>query len=259
MTSAALAAAMDYIARGYSVIPFCTGRKAPALAPGEIQTYRARAAHMRRIRQWFSSDGYNVGVITGSSWQLLVLDVDGDEGAQSMRGLPNPPTPRVLTHRGYHAWFHYDGPPRRTRIKALPGIYILADNGQVLAPPSVHPCGTAYGWQEMLSLSEMPLAPAPSWLRDLLQTPTSDLSTAPSTTTETTAPKDRDQPQGQQGILYSLLPLSSIDQSFQLVDALALAEGGRVTWTPGEIGELYRKPEVALRCAAVLERLVGRS
>jgi len=32
-----------------------------------------------------------------------------------------------------------------------------------------------------------------------------------------------------------------------------------VTWTPAEIGELYRKPEVALRCAAVLERLVGRS
>jgi Bifunctional DNA primase/polymerase, N-terminal len=252
MTSAALAAAMDYIARGYSVIPFYKGGKVPALAPGEIQTYRARAAHMRRVRQWFSDDGYNVGVITGYNWHLLVLDVDGDEGTQSMRGIPNPPTPRVLTPRGYHAWFHYDGPPTRTRIKALPGIGILADNWQVLAPPSVHPNGTAYGWQEMLSLSEMPLAPVPSWLLDLLQTPTSDAFAAP-----TTAPKDQYQPQGGQGILYSLSPLSDISHLFQVVDVVA--EVGRVTWTPPEIGELYRKPEVALRCAAVLERLVGRS
>jgi hypothetical protein len=51
MTSAALAAAVDYIARGYRAIPFHNGGKVPALAPGEIQTYRAQAAHMRRIRQ----------------------------------------------------------------------------------------------------------------------------------------------------------------------------------------------------------------
>jgi Bifunctional DNA primase/polymerase, N-terminal len=257
MTSAALAAAMDYIARGYSVIPFYKGGKVPALAPGEIQTYRARAAHMRRVRQWFSDDGYNVGVITGYNWHLLVLDIDGNEGAQSIRGLPNPPTPRVLTPRRYHAWFHYDGPPRGTHIRAMPGIDILAGNWQVLAPPSVHPHGTAYGWQEMLSLSEMPLAPAPSWLRDLLQTTISDTSTAPSTTTEIIAPKDRHQPQGQQGILYSLPP--GIAQSFQSIDALALAEVGRVTWTPAEIGELYCTPEIALRCAAMPEQLVGRS
>jgi hypothetical protein len=61
MTSAALAAAMDYIGRGYSVIPFCKERKAPALAQGEIQTYRARAAHERRIRQWFVGDNLNIG------------------------------------------------------------------------------------------------------------------------------------------------------------------------------------------------------
>jgi hypothetical protein len=231
---------VDYIGRGYSVIPFYKGGKVPALAPGEIQTYRARAAHTRRIRQWFVDDDHNVGVITGSTWHLLVLDVDGDEGAHSMRGLPNPPTPRVLTHRGYHAWFHYDGLPRATRIKALPGIDILIDNWQVLAPPSVHPNGTAYAWQEMLALTDLSLAPTPAWILDLVQT--------------TAAAKPQDQ-EGQD-ILYtsSLLPGNS--QGFPWV---ATDVSVRVMWTAGEILELYHKPEVALRCAAVLEHLIGRS
>jgi hypothetical protein len=54
-----------------------------------------------------------------------------------------------------------------------------------------------------------------------------------------------------------LLPLPEIFKSFQSVDLFR--DVGRVTWTPAEVGELYRKPEVALRCAAVIERLVGRS
>jgi hypothetical protein len=53
-----------------------------------------------------------------------------------------------------------------------------------------------------------------------------------------------------------LLTLPDISQSFPQVAPNFTA---RVTWTADEIGELYRKPEVALRCAAVLQQLVGRS
>jgi putative DNA primase/helicase len=162
MVNATLAAALDYAGHGFSVIPFQRVRKAPALRRGEIARYRAQAAPVRRLRRWFAGDRHNVGLVTGARWRLLVLDVDGEEGLRSMRGLPNPPTPRVLTRRGYHAWFRYDGPPRATRIKALPGLDILVDNWQVLAPPSVHPNGTAYAWQEMLTLTDLSLALTPA-------------------------------------------------------------------------------------------------
>jgi hypothetical protein len=240
MVNATLAAALEYAAHGFSVIPFQRARKAPALRGGEIHRFRAQAAPVRRLRRWFAGDRHNVGLLTGSPWRLLVLDVDGEVGLRSVRGLPNPPTPRVLTRRGYHAWFRYDGPPRATRIKALPGIDILVDNWQVLAPPSVHPNGTAYAWQDMLTLTDLLLAPTPAWILDLVQT------------SAAAAPQDQE---GQE-ILYTLPLLPENSQVFPVV---ATGVSGRAMWTAGEILELSRKPDVALRCAAVLEHLVGRS
>jgi hypothetical protein len=139
------AAAVDYAVRGFSVIPFDRGNKAPALAAGEIHIYRERPAPAPLLRQWFVEQGYNVGVITGARWHLLVLDVDGQEGRHSLRGRENPPTPRVITRHGYHCWYRYDGPPVGTRIKALPGVDLLADGHQVLAPPSLHLDGQPAG------------------------------------------------------------------------------------------------------------------
>jgi len=252
-----LAAAMTYRARGLSVIPFYRTRKAPALAEGEIHIYRARAAPTPRVRQWFVDDQLNIGVITGSRWRLLVLDVDGEEGRRSMRGLPNPPTPRVRTPRGYHAWFRYDGPPVQTRIKALPGVDLLADDWQVLAPPSGYRHGI-YTWEELLQLGDLDLAPVPAWALDLLQTRVTELSTAPASAS--TRPEDQDREQGGQGILYTLSPLHDISQVFPLVTTGMLVDrSSQRVWTPDEISKLYRKPESALRCAAVLEQLVGRS
>jgi hypothetical protein len=52
-----------------------------------------------------------------------------------------------------------------------------------------------------------------------------------------------------------LLSLPDLSLSFPVV---AVGAAAHATWTPEEIGELYRKPEVALRCAAVLEQLIGQ-
>ncbi len=169
MSRATFAAAWDYVTRGFSVIPFCKDRKAPALEAGEIHTYRKAPASVPRLRQWFVEQGYNVGVITGARWGLLVMDVDGKEGLRSLRGRANPPTPRVITRRGYHSWLRYTGPPLKTSIKALPGVDLLADGHQVLAPPSVHPDGAVYAWQDQLSLADVDLAPAPAWVLELLE------------------------------------------------------------------------------------------
>jgi hypothetical protein len=287
ITTAAFGAAWDYVGRGFSVIPFCRDRKAPALEAGEIHTYRKAPASVPRLRQWFITEGHNVGVVTGSRWRLLVLDVDGAAGRQSVHGLASPPTPRVLTQRGYHAWLRYDGPPRQTRLQALPGVDILVDGWQVLAPPSVHPDGGIYAWQELLSLADVALAPTPAWILDLLHTtqPTDAPAATPATPERRRGQDQRQMKRVSKVYVYSLLTPGGNSYAFPAAGA-GVGPGGdgggrgggddagrdelgrappsspplaRETWTAGELLELCRKPPVALACAAVLERLAGQS
>jgi Bifunctional DNA primase/polymerase, N-terminal len=222
-----------------------------------------------------------LGIITGSRWRLLVLDVDGKQGRRSIHGRESPPTPCVRTHRGFHAWYYYAGPPRATRLQALPGVDILVDGWQIVAPPSMHPNGTAYAWQEPLSLADVALAPAPAWILDLLRPPPTDAPTAAPAVPERRRGQDQSQTKrGDKVYIYSLSPLRGSSSVFPAA-AAAGGEGrghgggaeverappsspspprlARETWTAGELLELCRKPQVALDCAAVFERLTGQS
>jgi hypothetical protein len=287
MSSATFAAARDYVARGFSVIPFCKDHKVPALEAGEIHSYQKAPASVPRLRQWFIVEGHNIGIVTGSRWHLLVLDVDGKQGLRSIRGRESPPTPRVRTHRGFHAWYYYDGPPRATRLQALPGVDILVEAWQVLAPPSTHPDGGVYAWQEQLSLADVALAPVPAWILDLLHTTAHpDTPTAMPVTPERRRGQDQSHMRrGGKVYIYSLPPLRGNSYLFAGLGPGGDGDGGRgggghggeaavgrvppsspsplplarETWTAGELLELCRKPQVALACAAVLERLAGQS
>jgi hypothetical protein len=96
-----------------------------------------------------------------------VVDVDGDDGYHSINGLPLPATPRVITPRGFHAYFRSDG--AKTLLKALPGVDVIGNRFQILTPPSLHPKGTPYQWSE-IALQDCDLSRPPAWVIDLLQT-----------------------------------------------------------------------------------------
>jgi hypothetical protein len=213
--------------------------------------FRAQAAPIRLLHRWFAGDWHNVGLITGSRWRLLVLDVDGEEGLRSVPGLPNQPTPRVRTHLGYQAWFRHDGPPVPTRLKALPGVDLLADGWQVLAPPSRHPAGSVYAFADGLAFPDLDLAGVPAWVLELLHSP---------------PPPDRLQAAARgesiaagEGLARNFIYLAHPVQGGVNPEFPVWGIAQRGSWTSDEIQELYRKPEVALRCAAVLEQLAGRS
>jgi hypothetical protein len=161
-------AAVLYRRYGFSPIPFYRGTKQPAVGKGVIGQYRQRRASVAQLKRWFAGGEHSIGLVTGAVSRLLVLDIDPRNGGDwSVRGLPMPPTPTVLTPDGRHAYFRHAG-GLSTRIGALPGVDILGEKWQVLAPPSLHPNGTHYRWHDFLQLTDTELAVPPAWVLDLL-------------------------------------------------------------------------------------------
>lgn len=163
------AAALDYLARGWSVIPIEPRGKRPVIPWLEFQSRRPSAAE---IAGWFRQrPGANVGVVTGAQSGLVVLDVDERHGgASSLAALeaahgPLPPTIEALTGGGgRHLYFLHPGGEVHNRAGLAPGIDVRGDGGCVVAPPSLHPSGARYVWAAGCSPDEMRPAPLPHWL-----------------------------------------------------------------------------------------------
>lgn len=83
---------------------------------------------------------------------LLVVDIDGEEGAENLRNILGtavlPYTPVAQTGRGMHVWFMSAQARRNTKL--APKLDIKGEGGYVAAPPSRHPDGAIYEWLEPL-------------------------------------------------------------------------------------------------------------
>lgn len=180
MTGGTLAAALDYAARGWRVIPIPNGLKHPN-RPGWQD---AATTDADLIAQWWGEHpDHGIGIATGAASGIWVLDVDvgvGKDGAETLADLeatygPLPDTVEAITGTGgrhiYFAWPD-DRDIRNDQAGRLgPGLDIRGTGGQVLAPPTIHPNGQPYEWE--LSSPETP-AQAPGWLLELLTAPSLD-------------------------------------------------------------------------------------
>ena len=122
------------------------------------------------VRWWAASPLANLAVATGGEAGLIVLDVDGLEGQQSIAGRHLPTTPNVRTPGnggGTHYYFRLPGCPFSSAVRLLPGVDVRANGGYVIAPPSLHRAGEPYRWN--ISPDEAAFASPPSWLVDLLR------------------------------------------------------------------------------------------
>jgi len=86
MASSTEQAALDYLARGWSVIPVRERAKRPAIP---WQAYLDKLVSGKTLHGWFShSPDYNVVTVTGALSGVIVLDVDPRHGGkQSLEGL----------------------------------------------------------------------------------------------------------------------------------------------------------------------------
>ncbi len=189
-----LEAALAYARHGWRVLPIqsaedgiCScGRKScdsPAKHPRTARGLKDATTDERRIRAWWRKwPNANVGIATGAKSGLVVLDADARHGGEESllelksRFGPLPDTVQALTGGGgRHLYFQHPGGQTRirnaVRLLGLPGIDVRGDAGYVVAPPSRHANGREYLWELSSAPDDVPVAPLPPWLLDLLVPP----------------------------------------------------------------------------------------
>jgi hypothetical protein len=168
-------AATKYAARGWRVLPIKPGEKRPPMRGWQD----AATTDTPIIFDWFWDQypDHGVGVATGKESGVFVLDVDvsgekrGDETLHELeqRHGPLPVTANVITGTGgSHFYFRWpEGVEVRNNAGTLlgAGLDIRGEGGQVVAPPTLHPCGTRYQWE---GGEPGEVADAPPWLIELL-------------------------------------------------------------------------------------------
>ncbi len=163
-----LAAAEQYISRGWALIPFAPNSKEPyyELLPlsedGAGKTWRPLAmepATIETVRSWLEQQpSINLGVICGQASGIAVIDAD--------RPLTWPmryATPTVKTGRGYHYYLQCEKPYKSAEIRTKRGKHageLRAEGNITIIPPSTHATTKKpYEWVYSLGIDEIPLQP----------------------------------------------------------------------------------------------------
>lgn len=157
--------ALMYLSLGWSVFPLRQRGKEPF--PGfPVATFqRMRLATQAEVFDWWTSRAAaNIAIATGAISRLFVLDCDSRQACLEVKARGIPPTRIAATGKGAHIYFSYPDFPVGNRTNLLAGVDIRGNGGYVVAPPSIHPSGKAYGWHR-----EAPIADAPIWLLDMLR------------------------------------------------------------------------------------------
>lgn len=89
---------------------------------------------------------------------LLFVDVDPRHGGNLNRLAPLPPTSTVLSGGGgWHLWFLHPGVKLRYQIDDYgPAINLILPGKPAYLPPTIHPSGQRYQWENMAPPAPMP-------------------------------------------------------------------------------------------------------
>ena len=165
--------ALKYAKLGYSIIPIKPKDKSPLV---EWTQYQKERATEEQIRSWWLRwPNANIGVVTGRGSGIVVLDVDGPEGEQTIkdRGYSLPPTTTSRTGGGgWHYLFRWPGfECSNFAGEAGRNIDFRGDGGYIVAPPSEHKNGNCYEWAPGLTPGDIAPTELPLWLSELLKRP----------------------------------------------------------------------------------------
>jgi hypothetical protein len=166
-TECCLNHALEYLDRGFSVIPICPESKIPPIQWKKYQNCKPTAEELRNWwREWPDA---GVAVVLGPVSGLFVIDVDGTEGHEVfLKYLGEIPTaPKVLSGsrqpNRYHLFFNH--PEFDTKARATPwhnNLEFRGNKGIVVLPPSTHKSGHCYTWAEGKSLDDLPMPELPA-------------------------------------------------------------------------------------------------
>ena len=179
--------ALRYARRGWHVLPLHTTKDGqcscaagqscdhPGKHPRTANGVRDATTDRTIIKAWWNRwPDANIGIATGRSSGIFVLDVDGDVGKASLKELQAEhgrlqKTVTVMTGKGRHRYFRCDGARVGNSAGRLgKGIDVRGDGGYVVAAGSVHNSGAPYRFVDGRGLDEIEIAFAPKWLLDLV-------------------------------------------------------------------------------------------
>ena len=165
------AAALDCISYRLRVHPLKIRGKTPILKGWQDNATTEAAP----LQQWAQDYPHaNAGIVAGAASGVIIVDMDARGGAHaSLEKLKRqygelPLSWEVLTPGGRHLYLRHPGGQVRT-CRLAPGIEVLGDGANAVAPGSIHPGGDAYLWNPFLHPDVQPLADAPDWLLNLLK------------------------------------------------------------------------------------------
>ena len=149
--------ALAYLKRGWFIFPLRPRDKTPLTEHGVLDASNDEAT----VKAWWNRwPNANIGLACGASG-LVVIDVDAKSGGvQSWAQLKTDhQLADTLTSRTGGGGFHliYSDPKRKYRnstSKIAQGIDTRAQNGYIVLPPSIHPSGKAYQWDNPNSTIE---------------------------------------------------------------------------------------------------------
>lgn len=153
MTNAIYEAAERLVRLGVSVIPIQPGTKEPPVG-FRWGVYARRIADASERYEWFVERRYQMAVVSGpvSGW-LVPLDFDGEGGYEALaaRQPRVRELPRLRTGSGKrHVWLRVPRPIRKYTTRAPDGtrLEVRAGTHYTLVPPSIHPSGSPYVWEQ---------------------------------------------------------------------------------------------------------------
>jgi hypothetical protein len=211
-----MAAALTYAARGLHVFPVhgikedgkCDCEKSDCDSPGKRPRtpdgLKSATTDTATIKKWWKRwPQANVAIRTGAASGFFVVDIDGPEGEDFLKGKSWPPTPTATTGRGRHILFKHPGWPVKNGVKVAPEIDVRGDDGYIVIAPSRHSNGAVYRWAEKRSLQEVEFADAPGWVLDLLRGKTA--ATAKTASGEPQREGDGTIPKGERNVALTRL------------------------------------------------------
>lgn len=152
-----LEAALKYAHMGLAVFPLKVKGKEPNTENG----FKDASTDETIIRGWWERNPKaNIGIATGDMSGGLVaidMDIDKDKGKDGYHTFKKwcddnylvlPDSWLSITGRGGYHLFYRSRFPVPSKISWLDDVDIRANGGYIVAPPSIHPNGTRYEWED---------------------------------------------------------------------------------------------------------------
>ena len=172
--------AHEYFERGMNIIPIAYRSKMPPKG-FDLRSRFSRRCTADEIRLWFGgTKKHNIGIITGTTSGLVVVDADTVDAARRLYHLLPKTSMMTRTANGVHFFYRIaTDQVVKPRVKTIVmGIEadIRGDNSYVVAAPSVHPSNAKKQYKRLgrWELVDVPFF-QPDWL-DEKQRPSSSVS-----------------------------------------------------------------------------------